>query len=197
MFGLAALAAVAAMAFVGATSASALFNTQLCKVDSGLLCSEPQTHVHNVLVEGTVGKLLAGINVLCLGVLVENEALGLGSPQVIHTKEAGGLTFSGCGTGSGHNNCTVTVQEAPLSHLLKIGKNIAVLVNLSGRTRLQCANLGIDCTYDLAGSEFEAEGEILTAEETPTIELGGKFFCPDEGTLDGELKSLLPVYIKS
>jgi hypothetical protein len=193
MFGLAALAAVAAMAFVGATSASATFDTQLCKVDSGLLCSEPQTHVHNVLVPGTVGELLAGIDVLCLGVLAENEALGLGKPQVIHTTT---LTFSGCGTGSLHSNCTVTVQEQPLSHLLKTGVNAGVLVNLSGRTRLQCTG-GIDCVYDLAGSEFEANGEILVANETPTTELGGKLFCPNEGFLDGELETLLETYIKS
>jgi hypothetical protein len=196
MFSLAVLVAVAAMAFVGATPASATFDTQLCKVNEGLLCpaGQAQTHVHWVLVPGTVWKLLAGFNILCLGILVEDEALGLGKPQVIHTTE---LSFTGCGTGSAHNNCTVTVQEAPLSHLLKTGANTGVLVNLSGRTRLQCANLGLDCVNDLAGMELEASGEILTSNETPTVELGGKLFCPNEGFLDGELETLLETYIKS
>jgi hypothetical protein len=195
-FGLAALAAVAAMAFVGATPASATFDTQLCKVDSGLLCPEgqAQTHFHLVLVPGTVLKLLSPISILCLGVLSENEALGLGKPQVIHTKE---LSFTGCGTGAGHNNCTVTILEQPLSHLLKTGVNSGVLVLLSGRRRVQCPNIGIDCEYDLAGMELEASGEILVANETPTTELGGKFFCPKEGFLDGELETLLETYLKS
>ncbi|HEX6754134.1 MAG TPA: hypothetical protein VF093_11175, partial [Solirubrobacterales bacterium] len=129
MFGLAALAAVAAMAFVGATSASAT-TTQLCKVHDvsvppelteeqeeefleevageRLVCPEDEevTSVHQVLAAGTVGELLAVIDVLCLGFLVEATALGLGNPQQIH---ATSQTFTGCGTGSAHNNCTVTV----------------------------------------------------------------------------------------
>jgi hypothetical protein len=73
MFGLAALAAVAAMAFVGATPASATFDTQLCKVNEGLLCpaGQAQTHFHLVLVPGTVWKLLNPITILCLGALSE------------------------------------------------------------------------------------------------------------------------------
>jgi hypothetical protein len=196
MLSLAAPAAVAAMALVGATSASATFDTQLCKVNEGLLCpaGQAQTHVHWVLVPGTVWKILSPINILCLGALSEQEVLGLGKPQITHTTE---LSLTGCGTGAGHNNCTMTVQEQPLSHLLKTGPNEGVLVLLSGRWRLQCPNIGIDCVYDLAGSEFEASGEILTANETPITELGGKFFCPNEGLFDWELETLLETYIKS
>jgi hypothetical protein len=91
----------------------------------------------------------------------------------------------------------VTIQEQPLSHLLKTGVNAGVLVLLSGRRRVQCANLGIDCVYDLAGSEFEASGEIFTANETATTELGEKFFCSGEAFLDGELETLLETYLKS
>ncbi|HEY5709745.1 MAG TPA: hypothetical protein VIS51_10145, partial [Solirubrobacterales bacterium] len=185
MFGLAALAAVAAMAFVGATSASA-GPTLICSNHHELLCL-PGGHVasiHQVLAEGSIGKLLATINVLCLGFLVEATALGLGSPQSIH---ATSQTFTGCGTGSAHSNCTVTVQEQPLSNLLKTGLDEGVLTATSGRTRLQCSNLGIDCVYDLEGIEFAVGGGHLTANETPTNELGGKFFCPDEGLLDALL----------
>ena len=193
MFGLAALAAVAAMAFVGATSASAV-STQLCSTHTSLTCSSAQTHVHATLKTGTVGKLLSPISVLCLGVLVENNVLGLATngPQVVHTTN---LTFSGCGTGSAHDNCTVTTEEQPLSHLLKTGLDEGVLLNLTGRTRLVCSNIGINCVYDLEGSEFEASANHLIATETPTTELGGKFFCPDEGFLDGDLVGLLNTYI--
>ncbi|HEY5708380.1 MAG TPA: hypothetical protein VIS51_03200 [Solirubrobacterales bacterium] len=194
MFGLAAVAAVAAMAFVGATSASAM-STELCDEHTGLTCEKQgggNFTVHQVLAAGTVGKLLATINVLCLGFLVEATALGLGSPQSIH---ATSQTFTGCGTGSAHSNCTVTVQEQPLSNLLKTGLDEGVLTATNGRTRLQCSNLGIDCVYDLEGIEFAVGGGHLTANETPTNELGGKFFCPDEGLLDALLETLGDAYV--
>ncbi|HEY5708393.1 MAG TPA: hypothetical protein VIS51_03270 [Solirubrobacterales bacterium] len=187
-FGLAALAAVVAMSLASATSASAT-STQLCKVHTGLTCpgGEAATSVHMTLKAGTVGQLLAAINVLCLGYLVEATALGLGSPQEIHATTQ---SFTGCGTGSTHNNCTMTVQEQPLSNLLKTGLDEGVLTALNGRTRLVCSNLGLDCIYDFEGIEFEVGGGHLTANETATNELGGKFFCPDEGFLDALLGSL-------
>jgi hypothetical protein len=193
MFGLAALAAVAAMAFVGATSASAT-STQLCKVHTGLTCAagEAATSVHQVLKSGTVGQLLAVINVLCLGFLVEATALGLGNPQQVHATTQ---TFTGCGTSSAHSNCTVTVQEQPLSNLLKTGLDQGVLTATNGRTRLVCANIGLDCVYDLEGIEFNVAAGHLTAEETATNELGGKFFCPDEGLLDALLETLGNAYV--
>ncbi|HEX5375629.1 MAG TPA: hypothetical protein VFW48_05680 [Solirubrobacterales bacterium] len=192
MFGLAALAAVATMAFVGATSASAI-STQLCTTHTGLTCGAGNavTSHHVVLASGTVGKILASINILCLGILIQTTPLGLGNPQQIHVTEQ---IFSGCGTGSAHDNCTVTIQEQPLANLLKTGLDEGVLSLTNGRTRLACANLGFDCVYDLEGMEFEVSGGHLTATETPLTELGGKFFCPDEGFLDGLLEALTDVF---
>ncbi|HEX6752856.1 MAG TPA: hypothetical protein VF093_04635 [Solirubrobacterales bacterium] len=193
MFGLAAVAAVATMAFVGSTSASAI-STELCEEHTGLICERTggDNLFHQVLAAGTVGELLAIIDVLCLGFLVEATALGLGNPQQIH---ATSQTFSGCGTGSAHNNCTVTVQEQPLSNLLKSGLDEGVLTATNGRTRLQCSNIGLDCVYDLAGIEFNVGEGHLTANETATNELGGKFFCPDEGLLDALLETLGDAYV--
>ncbi|HEY5708795.1 MAG TPA: hypothetical protein VIS51_05330 [Solirubrobacterales bacterium] len=187
-FGLAALAALAAMAFVGAASVSASTSTQLCTIHTGLTCGagSAATSVHMTLAVGTVGKLLGSISVLCLGALVEAEALGLGKPQSVHTTS---MSFSGCGTGSGHSNCTVTVLEEPLANLLKTGLDEGILTPTNGRILLHCSNLGIYCTYDLEGLELEVGDQHLTMEETPAKELGGKFFCPDEGLLDGLLKT--------
>ncbi|HEY5709637.1 MAG TPA: RHS repeat-associated core domain-containing protein [Solirubrobacterales bacterium] len=191
-FGLATLTAVAALAFVGATSASAT-NTQLCTLHTGLGCLSAATSTHAVLATGTVGKLLNSfVTVLCLGVLVETEALGLGSPQQVHATTQ---SFTGCGTGSAHTNCTVTVQELPLSNLLKTGLDEGALTATNGRIRLVCSNLGIDCVYDLAGAEFAVGANHLTANETEITELGGKFLCPNEGFLDGLLEALTATYV--
>ena len=192
-FGFAAIATVAAMAFVGATSASAT-STQLCKVHSGLTCEAGNavTSHHMVLASGTVGKLLGATNVLCLNILIEATPLGLGNPQSIHTTA---FTFTGCGTGAAHNNCTVETPEQPLADLLKTGLEEGVLTFTSGQQRTQCPNLGINCLYDGAGMEFAVGGQHLTAEETAVTELGGKFLCPDEGLVDGLFETLADTYV--
>jgi len=194
MFGLAALAAVAAMAFVGATSASAETSTQLCKAHTGLTCGagDAVTSHHMVLASGTVGKLLSNITVLCLSILIGAEPLGLGTPQSLHTTS---FEFTGCGTSSTHNNCTVSVQELPLADLLKTGLDEGVLTFTSGRVRTQCPNLGQDCVYDGEGMQFAVGGQHLTAEETAATELGGKFFCPEEGFVDGLFETLTDTYV--
>ncbi len=195
MFTLTALAAVAAIAFVGATSASATGSTQLCKVGTSLLCpaGEARTAVHYVLATGTVAKLLALLNVLCLGILVQYTALDLASPQSLHALS---MPYTGCGTNSAHDNCTITVQELPLSHLLKTGPDEGVLTALNGRTRLVCSG-GIDCVFDTEGLEATVGSQHITGEETHFAELGDKFFCPNEGALDYLLVSLEPTYVAS
>ena len=192
MFGLAAVAAVAALAFVGATSASAT-DTQLCKVHTGLTCEAGNavTSHHMVLASGSIGKLLAAINVLCLGILIEATPLGLGNPQLIHTTS---FTFTGCGTSSAHNNCTVTTLEQPLANLLKTGLDEGVLAFTNGQLGTVCANLGINCVYDGEGMEFNVGAGHLTAGETPVTELGGKFLCPDEGFVDALYETLGNAY---
>jgi len=193
MFGLAAIATVVAMAFVGATSASAT-STQLCDSHAGLTCEAGHavTSHHLVLASGEVGRILGAINILCLGILIEATPLGLGSPQSFHSLN---LSFSGCGTGSGHNNCTVSIPQQPLLGLLKTGLDEGVLTAESGQLRLVCSNLGLDCLFDIAGMEFSASGGHLTAEENGLTELGGKFVCPDEGLLDGLFETLTDTYI--
>ncbi len=192
MFGLAAIGGVAVMAFVGATSASAT-STQICTTHTGLTCGgNGVSTVHAVLAAGTVLEILAPIPVLCLSELFEATALGLGNPQSIHITTK---TASGCGTGSAHNNCTLSTQENPLANLLKISLDLGIVTLTSGRLRLQCSSLGIDCIYDAAGMELAAGGGQWTMEETATTELGGKFFCPDEGFLHSVMETLGDAYV--
>ncbi len=195
MFTLTALAAVTTMAFVGAMSASA-GSTQFCKVHTSLVCpaGQARTALHEVLAAGTVVTLLGVPTILCLGLLIESTALGLGSPQSIHDLS---YSFTGCGTSSAHNNATVTVLELPLSNLLKTGLDEGVLTATNGRMRIQASGFGVDCIYDMEGLEFAVGAQHFTAEETPVTELGGKFICPNEGQVHGVLVALEPTYVAS
>jgi len=191
--GLAALAVMAAMALAGATSASAV-STQLCDNHTGLSCEAGHavTTLHQVLAAGSIGELLAIIPVLCLGFLVEANIGALGAGATKQTVTSVTQTFTGCGTSSAHNNCTVTIPtgQQPVFGLLKTGLDAGKLTATSGQTRLVCANIGLNCLYDVAGMEFSVGANHLTAKETPVNELGGKFFCPDEGLLDALLEVL-------
>lgn len=183
--------ALIAMALVGATSAPAV-STQLCDNHTGLACEAGHavTSVHQVLKAGTVGELLAAIDILCLGFLAEVTAGALGSGATKQTVTSVSQSFTGCGTGSTHNNCTVSIPEGqqPVFGLLKTGLDVGTLTATSGQTRLVCTNLGLNCLYDVEGMEFVVGGGHLTANETVTNELGGKFLCPYEGLLDALLE---------
>jgi hypothetical protein len=196
MFGLAALAAVAAMAFIGASSASA-GDTQLCKVHTGLLCpggAQATTEVH--MVNSGVGKLLSSLGtVLCLNVLALATPLGLASPQSVHSLET---SYTNCGRNSTHTNCTVTVEEEPLFDLLKDGLDHGWLKGVSGLTRVECSGFpSLNCLYDTTGIEFLVGEQKLVAEETSVEFVEGSFFCPKESTLDGTLLPLEKTYVLS
>jgi len=195
LFSMAGLAAVVALAVVGASSASAEFPTQLCKSSESLTCENPVSTLHLALQEGTVGKLLSNlVTILCLNTLVEASLLELGEPQYGHVE----LSFNSCGTNSAHSNCVLTTEEKPLGYLLKIGKGEGRLVGESGLLRLQCSNLGINCLYSAAGMEAivtdPGSGEI---NESPIEGIGGKFFCPQEARIDAIGGALESVYIRS
>ncbi len=192
IFGLATVAAIAAMAFVGATSASAETDTQLCVTHTGgLTCAQAAGINHWVLDTGTVGKILSSlVDVLCLGILMESSGAdvgALGNPQRL---DATSMSFTGCGTSSAHSNCTVTVEELPDNNLLKLGLDEGSLEALSGRIGLSGCGLGLDCPYDLEGLLFSAGAQHLTANETSVTELGGKLFCPNESQLDFLMETL-------
>ena len=190
---LVAIAAVFAMAFVGATSASAETTTQFCNAHTGLTCGAGSgaTSVHLVLAAGTVLKLLSSlVDILCLNELWESSGTdvgALGNPQRLDltTKVA-----TGCGTTAAHNNCTLTAESLPDATLLKLGLDEGSLEFLNGTMRLQGCGLGLNCVYNLEGTLVSVGAQHVTLEVTPTTELGGKFFCPGEGTLDALLVTL-------
>ena len=199
MFGLAALAAVAAMAFLGASSASANQNTALCKTHTALTCSSfygEKDTIH--LLNTEVAKLLSDlVDVLCLTVLANVKSLGLATAPaglLVHGK----FTYAGCGTTANHNNCTVTEEAEALFDLLKTGLNEGTGTGLAGQAHVVCKNIfgfiEIDCKYNASGlaPEFLSNSHARITEQE--VELtDGTGFCPDESFVDGLLKPLTNV----
>jgi hypothetical protein len=210
MLGLSALVILATMAFIGASPASALTSTALCKKHENP-CVSPNKFelLHFTNTAGTVLKILNSIaDLLCLNVLTEGHVLALGKPQELHIIQ---VLLSGCGTDANHNNCTLTFnasQALPwLVSLLRESLNLGTLQflefeEMQPTTQVKCTIFGfvkIDCTWDHTGLEIPAEGAghtagagrgMLTANESPVSLKEGSGLCPEESTLDFLLEPL-------
>lgn len=193
MFGLAA-AAVAAMAFMGATSAMAT-STLLCNNDQALgSCTSPTTHVHQV---ATDPKLLTSLGtVLCESALLLGEVLGLGSPQHIHAK----LTYTNCVLGGG----ACTVEEVSEGVLVEVLRTAAELGNVTGSGQVEVNCSGLQCTYEGKELTGHALGPLVTGDnghvtytEAKVEKVAGGFLCPSTSKLDALFVSLSPVYLNS
>jgi hypothetical protein len=110
MFGLAAIAAVAAMAFIGASSASA---TVLCKTAT-VPC--PEKYGAGTIIEGTATNATLTSNlatVVCGHSAAKTEVAIEGGPAATVTGRIINLTFTFCFTSEGMIPCTVSVQKLP------------------------------------------------------------------------------------
>ena len=190
MFGLAALAALMAMAFVGASSAMAE-HTSLCATESEL-CASPITHVHETSVgKGVLKSKLPTIecNVLFLGDALES---GLGNPLVIH----GQFTYSSC-----NNFCTVKEETANATiEVLKSGSELASVTG-EGLVNVKCPF--INCNYIGTGLEghalgpltsSQANGSVVLTEQNTEKESGS---CPEEAFLTLTTTPLSKTYIST
>lgn len=196
MFGLAALAAVVAMAFVGASSAMAEEDTVICLEDSeSLKCPEEQEveHVHFSTLEGTPGLLLSSVNVLCKEVLFLGLPLELGKPLVVH----GHFTYTGCHTFSG-SGCTVTeVSTDALLLILKLALEEAEVAG-HGEVLVECA--GLHCVYKGEGLAGEAQGSLgsgATVIEEQEVKKVSGLLCPKTSKLDISTGSLTELFVRN
>jgi hypothetical protein len=199
MFGLAALAALMAMAFVGASSAMAEA-TQLCSGDpTGSGCGTAVTHIHEATLAGVANQatfLNSIITVKC-DALYLGDTLGslanAGSKLVIH----GHLTYTNC-----NNSCTVTEDSA--DSLLEVEKtgHEAASVTIEAEVHVHCSFF-INCVYNGIGLIGTAHGPLLTSETNgDSMILGQKLwivegFCPEQTFLDIETTPLSATYIGS
>ena len=216
MFGLAAIAAVLAMAFVGASSAMATFATLLCEKDTASStptaaeCESPKL-VHFLSVklnaseewEDAKAKLLSSIttvecNALVLAHLVGNALQNAGTPVLYE----GLLVYENC-------NCTVTVLEQGHIDVLKTAEELAEITGKNYVVKVNCFGL-FNCDYNAAGLVGEGLGGLHKPDNKG---LGIVHFnatlvnlkedlnivtpCPAEAFLDALFKSLTPLYIRS
>lgn len=191
MFGLTALAALMAMAFVGASSAMA-GNTQLCTTDPGAgACGSPVTHVHETSVGK--GKLLASITVECNVLFLSTSVGGLNPPQVLE----GHLTYTSCGSCSVSEVTGTTAVVA----LLRTSHETAVLT-FEFEIHVSCT--GINCFYNGEGLVGTAKGPLLSTQANGEVAIQGQeihkfkgLLCPAATFLDITTTPLSATYIGS
>jgi hypothetical protein len=197
MFGLAALTAIAAMAFVGATSAMAE-STQLCSVDTlGAACpaGSAVTSIHATAEANEAKKipapeLLTSIsNVKCEKILETATALALGAPQIFHVTL---LDYINC-------TCTVTPETLGLIEVLKEGNELATVKGVGFVIKVECS--GFTCWYGSAtghglGPLVTGDNGHVTFTEAVANKVKG-LFCPSESKLDALFINSTPVYIAS
>jgi hypothetical protein len=192
--GLAAVAAMAAMAFVGVSSTSAA-NTQLCNSHVALTCSSAATSVG--MADTNYGVLLGNIaDIECDTVTGTGAPLALANPQQVHVTS---LTFESCETHAGHP-CAVTVNELPLANLNKTGLDAGTLTGTNGKVFVECIDpvfwtIDVECEYDLTGVQATVGAQHLTVNETPIDVIGSTAFCLGNETLDGLLTTTANRYV--
>jgi hypothetical protein len=191
--GLAALTALMAMAFVGATSASA---TTLCNTDTEP-CGSATTEVH----ETSVGKavLLTSIGNTECNVLFKSTAIGAGGGKT--QSVTGNFTYTNCVLGG--SSCTATEEHGPVE--IAVEKTGAETSKITGKGLVHVVCSGfIDCSYNgtgLVGTgkgalvSKQVNGEVSLSEQSTTKEEGG-FLCPKTAKLDITTTPLVKTYIK-
>jgi len=190
MFGLAAVTAVAAMAFLGVGSASAI-STQLCNTATKP-CGSPTTSVHYVN-SGVATLLNSTADITCSTVLFQSTKIGpLALPQVIE----GNFTYSGCTSSVG--SCTVKQTSAIAT--IKVTKTAAEKAGVEGTAKVlvNCFFGFIHCEYDGTGLKGSAEGSGLgnnvTIQKQTVNKIAGSA-CPATAELDIVVKPLANVFI--
>jgi hypothetical protein len=193
MFSLAALTALLAMAFVGASSAMAE-STGLCGHD-GARC-EAIHHVHYTSVGKA--KLLTSIGTTECNVLLLGDVLAASDPLKIHHT----ITYTNCELLGGA--CTATEENGPAEiEILKEGHEKAK-VTYTYLFHLVCG-ASIDCSYTGTGLVGTATGPLLSTQKNGDVTISGQktakevggFLCPKEAKLDITLTPLWPVYFRS
>jgi hypothetical protein len=195
--GLAALAALMAMAFIIASSAMAE-ETALCAADEEP-CSKGNlvTHVHESTLVGSPAILLNGVGNVACDVLFLSSSVGSpGAPQVIK----GNFTYSNC-LRNGTESCAVTEQNGPSEVKVFKEGHEAANVTGEGEVKVKCGTF-IICTYGAEGLLGMAKGPLLSSETNGSVSIFEQatrpvsgILCPSNARLDITTTPLSAVYL--
>lgn len=192
MLGLAAVAALAAMAFVGATSASA-DTACLENVGHANECPPAKRWTGNVtgltnagepaLLLDSFKNVLEKCNSEVLALWIENEGSHKGVKYLIDTA---GIKFTGC-TGI----CNKATSEAPawlLVEALALDAWVSKHGTLAVSAKLEECEFGVNCLYRFTNETqlLKAESDFIIAKEVPLTESTKEFLCPNSTTWDGK-----------
>jgi hypothetical protein len=203
MFGLAVVAAIAAMAFVGASSAMAE-NTAICDEDpagGALACPSGHLvqHVHYV---ASGAKLLNALHEVVCDALFLGDVLSpfLGAPLHIE----GNFTYSNCSTGCEAKQVSSTIlievlKTAPeLANVTGKGEVLVNCVSIIGKTLIHCIYNGKNLTgHALGGLTTTAAEKGHVTFTNAVVEKVSGILCPNTAELDALFESLNKEYLKS
>jgi hypothetical protein len=206
ILGLAAVAAAALMAFVGASSASAtVLCTETPTGTSPATCPSAQTYGPNTVITGTATNAVLTntiSNVTCSHSVTEAETTTTGGAAATVTGDIVSLSFTGCKTAT-EVPCEVTVENLPYSaevHWVS-GTHNGTLTVKSGGTgnpgaTVICGSL-IRCTF--SNSLFNlgvtgGEPAHVTAANVP-LSLNSLGACPLTATWDATYEATSPTNI--
>ena len=151
---LAAIAAAAFMAFLGAGTASA---TQLC-TDTAGICTEYSGNITGTSTDATLTTDLANVECSDSATTI-NASSSTGAPI---TGEVTALSFTGCQTeGLVHIPCTVTVKNLPYSAELE-GKTLTVTDAMGAGATVHCGTV-LKCEF------LTTKAQLAITNGEPTI----------------------------
>jgi hypothetical protein len=195
--GIVAVSAIAVMATVGVSSATAT-STILCKVNQ-LVCPAADEYTGHFEMLATNPTLLSSVgDLVCERSTILGNALSLASPLVGHLEL---IDFTGnCHIGL--TSCTITTKALGLVLLLKTGPNVGSLESHGNNVLLNCAGIlhcvygGLFSTTALGYNDATEELATVHTNEVSLPKVSG-LLCPERGNWDALYKVLLPhkIYI--
>jgi hypothetical protein len=198
MLGFSAVAAVAAMALLGAGSAMANTSTSLCKVSTNP-CPAASQYASGTLVEGlATNPVLLGTFFGLTGTVECEHSVVSGTTNAALGKPLTGTIKSIAFTGNCHStfggSCTVTTVKTGTLDLLRTGSNVGTATSLGNEIKVSCSGFpSIECTFggepqlSVAGSP----AKTLTASGATLVAVKGSA-CPSNPRWDAKYTIIQP-----
>ena len=192
MLGLSAVAAIAAMALLGAGSAMASTSTSLCKVSTNP-CPAASQYAAGTVVEGlATNPVLLGTffgltgTVECEHSVVSGKTnAALGTPL---TGTITKITFTGNCHSTFGGSCTVSTVKTGTLDLLRTGANVGTATSLGNEIKVSCSGFpSIECTFG-GSPQLAAVGsptKTLTATNATLVAVSGSA-CPSNPRWDAK-----------